>query len=174
MDKEELIIIDEDDEIEEIEESFDDFLVEEDRLKMELDKLNDRYLRLQAEYSNFRRRTEEEKSNIYRLGNERLIMELLPILDNFGRALETMEENNVSKSYKDGVEMIRKSLVQVLEKEGLECIEACGKEFDPEIHHAVVTEEAEGKDSGRVLEELQKGYKLKDKMIRPSMVKVSK
>lgn len=174
MDKEELIIIDEDDEVEETEETLDDFPSEEDRLKKELDKLNDRYLRLQAEYSNFRRRTEDEKSNIYRLGNERLIIELLPILDNFGRALENMEDNNVSKSYKDGVEMIRRSLVQVLEKEGLECIEACGKEFDPEIHHAVVTEKAEGKDSGTVLEELQKGYKLKDKMIRPSMVKVSK
>jgi molecular chaperone GrpE len=147
---------------------------QDDSLKSELDKLNDRYLRLQAEYSNFRRRTEEEKGNIYRLGNERLIVELLPVLDNFNRAIENMQSNDVPKSYLDGVEMIRKSLLKVLEKEGLQCIDACGKDFDPENHHAVLMEDCDKNDPGIVLEELQKGYKLKDKMIRPTMVKVSK
>ena len=174
MDKEELTVTEEKDEVEDTVDSGDDSLSEEELLKSELEKANDRYLRLQAEYANFRRRTDEEKTKIYRLGNERLIVELLPILDNFGRAMENMAENDVSKSYLEGVEMIRKSFLQVLEKEGLECIEACGKNFDPESHHAVLTEESEDKTPGIILEELQKGYKLKDKMIRPTMVKVSK
>lgn len=181
MDKEELKVTEEKEEATELEEVDKDSepiedsqVAAEESLKSELDKLNDRYLRLQAEYSNFRRRTEEEKGNIYRLGNERLIVELLPILDNFNRAIENMEGNDVPKSYLDGVEMIRKSLIKVLEKEGLQCIEACGKDFDPENHHAVLVEDCDKNDPGIVLEELQKGYKLKDKMIRPAMVKVSK
>lgn len=174
MDKEELIVTEEPKEpVEEIEETVPG-QSEEEWLKKELEGLQDRYLRLQAEYSNFRRRTEEEKSAIYRLGNERLIIELLPILDNFGRALANMEENSVSKNYREGVEMIRKSLLQTLEKEGLECIDACGKDFDPALHYAVLAEDIEGQGSGIVLEELQKGYKLKEKTIRPAMVKVSK
>ena len=96
------------------------------------------------------------------------------MLDNFERAIANMQENEVSQNYLDGVEMIRKSLIQVLEKEGLKCIEACGEDFDPDYHHAVLMEESEGVESGKVLEELQKGYRLKEKTIRPTMVKVSK
>lgn len=146
----------------------------DDNLEKELEELNEKYLRLQAEYSNYRRRTQEEKATIYSLGNERLILELLPVLDNFERAIVNMKENGISQNYLDGVEMIRKSLIQVLEKEGLVCIEACGKDFDPDHHHAVLMEECEEAESGKVLEELQKGYRLKDKTIRPTMVKVSK
>lgn len=167
MDKEELIEIEEEKELEEEE-------LEDTSLEEELEALKDKYLRLQAEYSNYRRRTSEEKSKIYSLGNERLILELLPILDNFERALTNMAENKLSKNYLEGVEMIRKSLVDVLRKEGLEEIKACGEEFDPELHHAVLMEECEESESGLVLDELQKGYKLKEKTIRPTMVKVSK
>lgn len=180
MDKEEVKIVDEKKELvgasDKTEEISAEETPEEEGLELEdeLDRLKDRHLRLQAEYANYRRRTEEEKSKIYSFANEKLILELLPIIDNFARALGNMKENDVSKSYKDGVKMIEKSLMQVLEKQGLECIEACGKEFNPEFHHAVLTEASKEKNSGIILEELQKGYKLKDKTIRPTMVKVSK
>lgn len=147
---------------------------EETPLEAELEALKDRYLRLQAEYSNYRRRTTEEKSNIYKLANERLIGELLPVLDNFERALSTMEKEKEAKPYLDGVELIQKSFIQVLEKEGLAVIEACGEEFDPNFHHAVLMEETEDKEAGIILEELEKGYTLKEKVIRPTMVIVSK
>lgn len=150
--------------------------VEEEKnpLEEELASLNDRYLRLQAEYSNYRRRTTEEKANIYKLANERLIQEILPVLDNFERALSLMEEDEGAKPYLEGVELIQKTLIQVLEKEGLNQIEACGKEFDPNFHHAVLMEEREDLEAGVILEELEKGYTLKGKVIRPTMVIVSK
>lgn len=160
--------------VEDLEEELEEELSEEESLRQNLQELEDKYLRLQAEYSNYRRRTDEEKSQIYSLGNERLILELLPVLDNFERAIDNMKENDVSENYLEGVEMIKKTLIQVLEKEGLESIEACGQEFDPDYHHAVLMEECEKTKSGLVLDELQKGYRLKDKTIRPTMVKVSK
>ncbi|NLY72154.1 MAG: nucleotide exchange factor GrpE [Tissierellia bacterium] len=171
LDDEELEDLEAGDDLEEV---IAELVEEEDGLEKELEDLNEKYLRLQAEYSNYRRRTQEEKAAIYSLGNERLILELLPVLDNFERAIANMQENEVSQNYLDGVEMIRKSLIQVLEKEGLKCIEACGEDFDPDYHHAVLMEESEGVESGKVLEELQKGYRLKEKTIRPTMVKVSK
>lgn len=140
----------------------------------ELAKLQDRYLRLQAEYSNYRRRTTEEKASIYKHANERLILDILPVLDNFERALTSMESDDAAKPYVEGVELIQKSLIQVLEKEGLCAIEALGQEFDPCQHHAVLTEECSENEAGVVLDELQKGYSLKEKVIRPTMVKVSK
>ena len=147
---------------------------EKNPLEEELASLNDRYLRLQAEYSNYRRRTTEEKANIYKLANERLIQEILPVLDNFERALTLMEEDEGAKPYLEGVELIQKTLSQVLEKEGLSQIEAYGKEFDPNFHHAVLMEERDDLEAGVILEELEKGYTLKEKVIRPTMVIVSK
>ncbi len=169
MDKEELVTLEEDKEEKEDQQETQQVSLEE-----ELEGLKDKYLRLQAEYSNYRRRTAEEKSAIYSMGNERLILELLPVLDNFDRACLNMEENGLSSSYLAGIDMIKKSLVQVLEKEGLKEIKACGEDFDPELHHAVLMEECQDEKEGVVLEELQKGYKLKEKTIRPTMVKVSK
>ncbi len=140
----------------------------------ELEILNDKYLRLQAEYINFKRRTEKEKSDIYRYANEKLIVDLLTFMDNIERAVESIKVSEDKGSLLDGVSMIKKNFDDFLQKQGVEIIESKGEEFDPNKHHAVISEEVEGTEEGIVLDELQKGYKLKEKVIRPAMVKVSK
>lgn len=136
----------------------------------ELAELNEKYMRLMAEYQNFRRRTEEEKVNISTYANERIAGELLNVMDNFERALAV---DGGAEGFKDGVELIFKQLSTVLTKFGVEPIEAEGKPFDPNFHNAVMTGEEEGVEPDTVLQELQKGYMLRDRVLRPSMVKVS-
>lgn len=136
----------------------------------ELAELNEKYMRLMAEYQNFRRRTEEEKVNISTYANERIAGELLNVMDNFERALAA---DGDAEGFKDGVELIFKQLSTVLTKFGVEPIEAEGKPFDPNFHNAVLTGEEEGVEPDTVLQELQKGYMLRDRVLRPSMVKVS-
>ncbi|MDO4481683.1 MAG: nucleotide exchange factor GrpE [Bacillota bacterium] len=137
----------------------------------ELKEANEKYMRLAAEYQNFRKRTETEKQNIAAYANERIAKELLNVVDSFERALST--DNDADESFKNGVELIYKQLMTVLGNFGVEAIETEGKEFDPNFHHAVLSEEAEGTEAGMILMEMQKGYMLKDRVIRPSMVKVS-
>ncbi len=140
----------------------------------ELEILNDKYLRLNAEYINFKRRTEKEKIDIYKYANEKLIVDLLTFMDNIERAVESIKISEDKSSLLDGVSMIKKNFDDFLQKQGVEIIDSKGKEFDPNMHHAVLSEEVEGTEEGIVLEELQKGYMLKEKVIRPAMVKVSK
>ncbi len=140
----------------------------------ELELLNDKYLRLNAEYINYKRRTEKEKIDIYKYANEKLIVDLLTFMDNIERAVESIKISEDKSSLLDGVSMIKKNFDDFLQKQGVEMIDSKGKEFDPNMHHAVLSEEAEGIEEGIVLEELQKGYMLKEKVIRPAMVKVSK
>ncbi|MCT4632866.1 MAG: nucleotide exchange factor GrpE [Firmicutes bacterium] len=144
-----------------------------EKLAKECEELKDKYVRLTAEFQNFKRRTEKEKADLYKYANEKLIVDLLPVLDNFTRAIDSMklEEGENSHAF-DGVELIKKSLIETLEKNGLEEIASVGEKFDPEMHHAVMTGEAEGFEAEHVIEEFQKGYKLNSKVIRPSMVKV--
>lgn len=145
-----------------------------DSLYEENKTLKDTNLRLQAEFQNYRRRTEKEKSEIYKFANERIVIELLGVIDNFERALGSIsEENHSHKQVLDGVEMIQKSFMDVLEKEGLQKINAVGEPFDPNLHHAVMTEAKEDCKADIVIDEFQVGYKLGEKVIRPSMVKVS-
>ncbi len=141
--------------------------------KAELEAENDRYLRLNAEFQNFKKRVEKEKADIVKFANERLLTDFLAVLDNMDRALESCEKSSDEK-LKEGLGMIKKSLEDVLSKNGVEEIKAKGAEFDPELHHAVMTEEVEGTEDGIVLDVLQTGYKLNGRVIRPSMVKVSK
>ncbi|MHC0035856.1 nucleotide exchange factor GrpE [Pseudoneobacillus sp. C159] len=138
-----------------------------------LEEASNRYLRLQADFDNFRRRTklDFEASEKYRAQN--IITDLLPVIDNFERALQTEVDQEQAKSLKQGMEMVYRLLLEALKKEGAEPIEAVGEEFDPHFHQAVMQVEASEVKSGIVLEEFQKGYKLKDRVIRPSMVKVS-
>ncbi|MFK2824420.1 nucleotide exchange factor GrpE [Bacillus sp. B190/17] len=142
-------------------------------LQQQLEEAENRSLRLRADFDNFRRRVQldREASEKYRAQN--LISDLLPVLDNFERALQVEATNEQTESVLQGMEMVYKGLISALEKEGIEVIEAVGKEFDPNVHQAVMTDSNEAHNSNEVIEEFQKGYKLKDRVIRPSMVKVN-
>jgi len=141
-------------------------------LKKEIDEYKNKYLRLNADFQNFRKRSEKEKTDLYKYANEKLIVELLPLVDNMERALDHIDEENKA-SIVDGLKMIHKGFMDTLTKSGVEAIEAIGEEFDPQIHNAVMMEESEEHDSNVVISEFQKGYRLKEKVIRHSMVKVS-
>ena len=145
-------------------------------LQVNLDQLNDKYLRLNAEYQNYRKRVEKEKSDIFKYGHEKIIIEMLPIMDNFERALAasvTDEAVTVENKVLDGIKMIKKGLDELFTKHHVNKIEALGQPFDPIKHHAVMTVEAEEGESDHVIEVFQDGYLLNDKVIRPSMVKVT-
>ena len=130
---------------------------------------NTRYMRLMADFQNFKKRAAKEKTDLYQYANEKIVTELLTVLDNFERALE---QEAGDAGFKEGMELIFKQLGDVLEKSGLAEIEALGEEFDPNFHNAVMTEESEEYESGKISGVLQKGYTLNGKVIRPSMVKV--
>ncbi|KON86987.1 heat shock protein GrpE [Sporosarcina globispora] len=142
-------------------------------LESKLEEAENRIYRLQADFDNSRRRAriDLEASEKYRA--QSLISDLLPALDNFERALQMEPENEQAKSILQGMEMVYRSLLEAIKKEGTEQIEAVGKEFDPHLHQAVMQVEDENFDSNIVVDEFQKGYKLKDRVIRPSMVKVN-
>lgn len=150
-----------------------DLQAEIQMLKNKLEEADNRYLRLQADFDNFRRRTriDIEAGEKYRA--QKLAVELLPAIDNFERALKIEADNEQTKSLLQGMEMVYRSLVDALKKEGVEAIEAVGKDFDPNFHQAVMQGEDENYGSNVVTDEFQKGYMLKDRVIRPSMVKVN-
>ncbi|MBS4191356.1 nucleotide exchange factor GrpE [Bacillus sp. FJAT-49705] len=142
-------------------------------LEAKLADAENRYIRLQADFDNSRRRArlDIEASEKYRA--QKLISDLLPAIDNFERALQMETDNEQVKSVLQGMEMVYRSLLEALKNEGAEQIESVGKEFDPHIHQAVMQVEVEGFESNTVVEEFQKGYILKDRVIRPAMVKVN-
>lgn len=144
-----------------------------DELEKKVAEFENRYLRLQADFDNFRRRSriEAEANEKYRA--QKLIIDILPAVDNFERAFVMEVDNEQAKSLKQGMEMVYRNLLDALAKEGLQPIEAVGKEFDPHLHQAVMQGNDENVGSNIVIEEFQKGYLLKDKVIRPSMVKVN-
>ena len=133
---------------------------------------SEKYLRLLAEFQNFKKRAAKEKTDIHAYANEKLMADLLPVLDNFERALETKTEE--VESYASGVELIFTQMKTALENHGLKEVEALGADFDPNKHSAVMTEESEEFESGKVSKVLQKGYDLNGKVIRPAMVVVVK
>lgn len=131
----------------------------------------EKYQRLLADFKNFKKREENAKEDFKKFASSSLIKELLPVLDNFDRALKDQDEDD---SFVQGIKMTRDSLWKVLEKEGLKEIESDNVEFDPNFHHAFQTEENEDFKSNYIIETYQKGYTLNDRVIRPSMVKVAK
>lgn len=135
-----------------------------------LDEMTDRYKRLQADFDNFRRRTRQEKEELSIIVTERIICELLPIVDNFERA--TASTPNDVTALATGVEMIFRQLNSTLTQLGVEPIIAVGNMFDPAQHEAVLRLEDSSQPNGMIVEELQKGYKVNGRVIRPSMVKV--
>jgi molecular chaperone GrpE len=140
-------------------------------LRAEVADLQDRLLRRQAEFENFRRRSERDRSDFFEYAGMEFVRELLPILDDFERARKTECSD---ESYRKGVELIYQRLQDALKKVGLEPIEvAPGTEFDPNLHQAVVRQETEEAPDHTILEEFQRGYNFKGKLLRPAMVKVA-
>lgn len=137
----------------------------------ELETLKDQMIRLQADFQNYKRRAENDRLNYVNLGLEKLALELLPVIDNFERAILASENHD---AFYDGIVLIEKSLVEVLNKFEIKEIDCLNKAFDPNFEHAVMLSEEEGVEPGIVTEVLQKGYTIKDKVLRPAMVKVSK
>ncbi len=150
-------------------------IIEEKDAKIEEQK--NQMLRLMADFDNYKKRALADREEIICFSNEVLILELLPIIDSFERAMSHALSKKHSAEAEEmikGFALIKKQLEDMLAKTGLKAIESTGKEFDPNLHEAVLAKEAEGIEDGMVLEEMQKGYKLKEKVIRPSMVIVSK
>lgn len=144
-----------------------------DKLEEELKQSEDKYLRLYAEFENFKRRKNKEIETNNGYKSQKVITEILPSLDNLERALQVESDNEEIKSLLKGVEMVYEGLLNVLKSEGVELIETENAQFDPNYHHAVMQDEDSEKESGVILDTFQKGYKLKDRVIRPAMVKVN-
>lgn len=148
-------------------------LKEIEQLKAEKQQIYDRMIRLQAEFDNFKKRTQRERIAERKYQAQDLVTELLPALDNFERALQ-VEVTDATKSIMEGITMVYNQIKEALKSQGVEEIKTVGQEFDPNLHHAVMQVEEEDKQSNEIVEELQKGYLLKDRVIRPAMVKVNK
>ena len=142
-----------------------------DALEAQLKEKNDRILRLQADFENFRRRTAKEKEELTAVITQNILGDLLPLLDNFERAMAV--EQTDGEAFRTGVEMIFTQLKEVLDKNGLEHIEAEGQPFDPNVHQAVMRVENPDVADGTVTQVLQKGYRAKGRVIRPVMVQVA-
>lgn len=132
------------------------------------------FARLQADFTNYKKRVEKEKTELISLGVKKIALDILPVLDNFERALESFSEHESHKEMYDGVDMIYKQLVETLGKHSIEEMVALDEKFDPNYHHAVLMEEKEGYDPDIVINVLQKGYVRGEEVIRPAMVVVSK
>ena len=146
---------------------------DKDRLTSELQEINDKYVRLYAEFENYKKRINKDKEELVRYGNESLIFELLPVIDNLEMALKH-SSHDLNAGIMHGVEITLKELQRVLEKFGLIPIDASGKPFDPTVHHAMTQVERDNVEETTVVEEFRKGYMLQDKVLRPSLVAVSK
>ena len=142
-------------------------------LQEKIDELNDKVLRQMAEFENFRKRTDEEKSQQFELGQGNVLEKLLPVVDNFERGLAAVPEAEKDGAFADGMNKIYKQLIKQLEDLGVTPIEAVGKEFDPGLHNAVMQVESQEYESGIVAQELQKGYMFHDTVLRHSMVAVA-
>lgn len=139
-----------------------------------LKEMNNKYLYLQADFENFKRMKAREKEDVLKFGNEVLIKELIPVIDNLERALDHAPQSEENKSIIDGVQMTLKEFLRVLQKAGVEQVQAVGTKFDPNLHEALFQEEREDMEPDTVVSELQKGYTLNGRLIRASRVSVSK
>jgi molecular chaperone GrpE len=165
----------EDDIVEAEETEEKEFTAEEELVLMqqELADARDMMLRLAAEMDNYKKRTEKERSSLIKYASQSIIQELISILDNFERAIESANKSRDFDSFLEGVELIFRQMCDALERKGVSQIEALGKPFDPNIHEAIAQVPTEECPENTVVEELQKGYMLHDRVIRPSRVAVS-
>ena len=144
-----------------------------DKKDEKIEELTDRLTRQMAEFDNFRKRTEKEKSQMYEIGAKDIIEKILPVVDNFERGLDAVREEDKEDPFIQGMEMVYKQLMTVLGELGVKPIEAVGKEFDPNLHNAVMHVEDENFGENIIAEEFQKGYMYRDSVVRHSMVKVA-
>ena len=144
------------------------------QLEKESAEHRDSWLRATADYKNFKRRVDQERAELIRSASAGLLLKLLPVMDDMSRALDSAPEEIAATSWYAGIKLIAQKLQTVLESEGVTPIEALGKDFDPNLHEAVIYEAAGDGQEGKVIAELQKGYKLRDRVRRPTMVKVGK
>lgn len=144
-----------------------------DKKDEQIEDLTDRLKRQMAEFENFRKRTEKEKSQMYDMGAKSIVEKVLPVIDNFERGLMAVPEENAEDPFVDGMNKIYKQMMTMLEEVGVKPIEAVGAEFDPEFHNAVMHVEDESFGENVIAEELQKGYMYRDSVVRHSMVKVA-
>ena len=144
-----------------------------DKKDEKIEELNDRLMRNLAEFENFRNRSEKEKASMFEVGSKSVIEKILPVVDNFERGLAAVPEDQKGSPFAEGMEKIYKQLMTVLEELEVKPIEALGKEFDPNLHNAVMHVEDEEKGENEIVEVFQKGFKMGDKVIRFAMVKVA-
>ncbi|MBR4944079.1 MAG: nucleotide exchange factor GrpE [Peptococcaceae bacterium] len=149
-------------------------VLDPEKLAADLAELNQRFLRTAADFENYKRRTAQEKEDLLKYSNAKLMTELLPVLDNFQLALRSPAESTEAQNVVKGVEMIYRQMLQTLEQAGMKKIEAVGQPFNPNMHEAIMQVEDDTVPEDTVVEELRAGYMLKERVIRPSMVKVSK
>lgn len=142
-------------------------------LEAKIEESENRYLRLRADFDNFRRRVQIDRESSEKYRAQSIITNLLPAIDNFERAMQMTPENEQATQLMQGMEMVYRSILEALKQEGAVQIESVGKEFDPQYHQAIMQAEDENFGSNIVVEEFQKGYVLNDRVIRPSMVKVN-
>lgn len=143
-----------------------------EKLEEKLAELEDKRVRQLAEFENFRKRSEKEKSQMFEVGAKTVIEKMLPVIDNFERGLQAVPEEEKDTSFVQGVELVYKQLLTAFEELGVTPIEAVGQEFDPNLHNAVMMVDDEELESGTVAEEMQKGYLYRETVVRHSMVKV--
>ena len=148
-------------------------LKKKDKKDQQIEELNDKYQRLFAEFQNFRSRSEKEKAAMFETGAKSIIEKILPIVDNFERGVAALSEEDLGSPVGQGMNLIYKKLLSTLDEMGVTAIEAEGKEFDSDLHNAVMHEENDELGENIVSQELQKGYKYRDTVIRHSMVKVA-
>ena len=147
--------------------------IKKDKKDEKIEELTDRLTRQMAEFDNFRKRTEKEKSQMYEIGAKDIIEKILPVVDNFERGIAAVPEEEKSNPFAEGMEKIYKQLMTTLEEIGVKPIEAVGQEFDPDFHNAVMHVEDEEVGENIITEEFQKGYLYRDSVVRHSMVKVA-
>ena len=157
-------------EIEEAEPTCDDLLT---AAQEEASKNLDGWMRSQAEFANARKRMEKQRIDIQVRATTDMVTRLLPVIDDFNRAFDNVPDVVSDDSWFEGIEMVNRKMIGILESLDVEPIEAVGQEFDPNCHEAIMQEESEEYESGIVTEELQKGYKIGDRIVRPSLVKVA-
>lgn len=143
-----------------------------EKLEEKVKELEDMRVRQLAEFENFRKRSEKEKSQMFEVGAKSVIEKILPVMDNFERGLQGVPEEEKDAPFVKGVEMVYKQMITAFEEMGVKPIEAVGKEFDPNLHNAVMAVDDDSLESGTVAEEMQKGYMYKESVVRHSMVKV--
>ncbi len=147
--------------------------LKKDKKDEQIEELTDKLTRQMAEFDNFRKRTEKEKSAMYEVGAKDIIEKILPVIDNFERGLDAVSEEQKGDSFVTGMEMIYKQIMTMLDGVGVKVIEAVGQEFNPDLHNAVMHVEDEEAGENIIVEEFQKGYTYRDSVVRHSMVKVA-